>query len=156
MLIASHCCQNHKRTFRILYEGTLVRTNTHSALLCFQVDAVKRAHVRGLLHAFKVPTQSILRTQKQANEQAREFQFFFFFFFFLIPCPSRYALHLFLTTSLPYRGCQPNPRTDWGPLRSTGWGLGATGQCPWDGGRHTKILSCGVGEVMGREASIGI
>ena len=37
------------------------------------MNEVKRAHVRGLLHAFKVPTQSILRTQQQANEQASKY-----------------------------------------------------------------------------------
>ena len=37
------------------------------------MSEVKRAHVRGLLHAFKVPTQSILRTQQQANEQASKY-----------------------------------------------------------------------------------
>ena len=42
-------------------------------ILPFQVSEIKRAHVRGLLHAFKVPTQSILRTQQQANEQASKY-----------------------------------------------------------------------------------
>ena len=36
----------------------------------FQMDAVKKAHVRSLLLAFKVPSQSTLRTQQQAAEQA--------------------------------------------------------------------------------------
>ena len=38
------------------------------------MEAVKRAHVRGLLHAFKVLTQSILQTQVQANEQASKYR----------------------------------------------------------------------------------
>ena len=42
-------------------------------ILPFQVSEIKRAHVRGLLHAFKVPTQSILHTQQQANEQASKY-----------------------------------------------------------------------------------
>ena len=35
-----------------------------------QADTVKKAHIRGLVNAFKVPTQSILKTQEQANCQA--------------------------------------------------------------------------------------
>ena len=38
----------------------------------FQIDAVKKAHICGLLNTFKVPSQSTLRTQQEANEQAKE------------------------------------------------------------------------------------
>ena len=38
----------------------------------FQINAVKKAHICGLLNAFKVPSQSTLKTQQEANEQAKE------------------------------------------------------------------------------------
>ena len=43
-----------------------------ATIFILQIDAVKKAHIRGLLNAFKVPSQSTLKTQQEANEQAKE------------------------------------------------------------------------------------
>ena len=47
--------------------------HSFTSIYLFQIDDVKKAHVRGLLNAFKVPSQSIRRTQQQAAEQASKF-----------------------------------------------------------------------------------
>ena len=38
-----------------------------------QVNAIKKAHIRGLLNAFKVPSQLTLKTQQEVNEQSSRY-----------------------------------------------------------------------------------
>ena len=47
----------------------LIITFTKSPCYLFQMEEVRKSHIRGIVNAFKVPTCSITRTMKAAEEQ---------------------------------------------------------------------------------------
>ena len=99
-----------------------------------QVESIKRSHVQSILNAFKIPTQSILKTMKEADDQSSKY--------LSLPFPkpsSLLLLSIIITLLLTFQ----NGRQATSKISRTCWlkiGLGWAGNLSRDGREDCQIF----------------